>query len=144
MKNNLNKPSKAFWIIAIVGLLWNTMGVDGYLNQAYQTERFKLMYTEEQLEFIYNTPSWVMAAFAIAVFSSVLGCILLFFKKKLAKVFFLIGLIAVLIQTTYNGFINPGKELYGVMEYSMLIIIPLFAVFLFWFSKKCADDGILT
>ena len=144
MTKNPNKPSTAFWIIATIGFIWNAMGVDGYLNQAYQTERFKLMYTQEQLEFIYNTPSWVMAAFAVAVFSSVLGCILLFFRKKIAKTFFLIGLIAVLIQTTYNGFINPGKELYGVLEYSMLIIIPLFAVFLFWFSKNCAEDGILT
>ena len=144
MSNNPNKPSKNFWIIAVVGFIWNAMGVDGYLNQAYQTERFKLMYTEAQLDLIFNTPSWVMAAFAIAVFSSVLGCILLFFKKKLAKYLFLIGLIAVVIQTTYNVFINPGKAYYGYLEYTMLILIPLFSLFLFWFSKKCADDGILT
>ncbi|OAD45171.1 hypothetical protein [Polaribacter atrinae] len=144
MSQNPNKPSKAFWIVAVIGFIWNAMGVDGYINQAYQTERFKLMYTEAQLEVIYNIPSWVMAAFAIAVFSSVFACILLFFRKKLAKTFFLIGLIAVTIQTTYNLFINPGREWYGTLEYSMLIIIPLFSVFLFWFSKKCADDGILT
>jgi hypothetical protein len=144
MSQNPNKPSKAFWIVAIIGLIWNLMGVDGYLNQAYQTERFKSMYSKEQLEIIFNIPSWVMVAFAIAVFSSVFACILLFFRKKLAKTFFLIGLITVIIQTTYNLFINPGKEWYGYLEYSMLIIIPLFSVFLFWFSKKCADDGILT
>ncbi|WP_282072894.1 hypothetical protein [Polaribacter atrinae] len=144
MSQNPNKPSKAFWIVAVIGFIWNAMGVDGYINQAYQTERFKLMYTEAQLEVIYNIPSWVMAAFAIAVFSSVFACILLFFRKKLAKTFFLIGLIAVTIQTTYNLFINPGREWYETLEYSMLIIIPLFSVFLFWFSKKCADDGILT
>ncbi|WP_158837847.1 hypothetical protein [Polaribacter sp. L3A8] len=107
MSKNPNKPSIAFWIIAIIGFLWNAMGVDGYLNQAYQTERFKSMYSKEQLDIIFNVPSWVMAAFAIAVFSSVIACILLFFKKKLAKTFFLIGLIAVIIQTTYNLFINP-------------------------------------
>ncbi|MCL7765263.1 hypothetical protein MPF19_17715 [Polaribacter sp. Z014] len=144
MKKNPNKPSKAFWIIAVIGFIWSAMGVHGYLNQAYQTERFKLMYSEEQLDLIYNTPSWVMAAFAIAVFSSVFACVFLFFKKKLAKTFFLIGLIAVLLQSTYNAFLNPGKELYGSMDYTMLIMIPLFSVFLFWFSKKCADDGILT
>lgn len=144
MSQNPNKPSKAFWIVAVIGFIWNAMGVDGYINQAYQTERFKLMYTEAQLEVIYNIPSWVMAAFAITVFSSVFACILLFFRKKLAKTFFLIGLIAVTIQTTYNLFMNPGREWYGTLEYSMLIIIPLFSVFLFWFSKKCADDGILT
>lgn len=143
MTTKSNKPSVAFWIIGIIGLIWNLMGVDGYINQSYKTERFKAMYTEEQLEIIFNLPPWVTAAFAIAVFSSVLACIFLLLRKKIAKNFFLIGLLAVIIQTTYNLFINPGKEMYGSMEYSMLITIPLFAVFLYWYAKKCADDGIL-
>jgi hypothetical protein len=143
MTSNTNKPNTLFWIIGIIALIWNSMGIDGYINQVYQTERFKTMYTEEQLEIIFNLPSWVTAAFAIAVFSSVIASILFLMRKKLAKTFFLIGLIAVIVQTTYNVFMNPGKELYGAMEYSMLIMIPLFAVFLYWFTKKCADDGIL-
>ena len=143
MTDKMDKPSTAFWVIGIIGLIWNSMGVDGYINQAYQTDRFKLMYTEEQLDIIFNLPTWVTAAFAIAVFASVFACILFLMRKKLAKSFFLIGLIAVIIQTTYNAFLNPGKELYGYMEYSMLIMIPLFSVFLFWYSKKCADDGLL-
>lgn len=143
MTSNTNKPNTLFWIIGIIALIWNSMGIDGYINQVYQTERFKTMYTEEQLEIIFNIPSWVTAAFAVAVFSSVIACILFLMRKKLAKTFFLIGLIAVILQTIYNVFMNPGKEMYGVMEYSMLIMIPLFAVFLYWYTKKCADDGIL-
>jgi uncharacterized membrane protein len=143
MTINTNKPSTIFWIIGVIAFIWNSIGINGYLNQAYQTERFKKVYTQEQLEIIYNLPSWVTAAFAIAVFSSVIASILFLLRKKLAKIFFLIGLIAVIVQTSYNVFLNPGRELYGSMEYSMLIIIPLFAVFLYWFTKKCADDGIL-
>ena len=144
MTTNTNKPAKSFWIIGIIALIWNAMGIDGYINQAYQTDRFKSMYTEEQLEIIFNLPSWVTAAFAIAVFSSVFACILLLMRKKIAKIFFLIGLLAVIVQTTYNIFMNPGKEMYGAMEYSMLIMIPIFSIFLYWYSKKCADDGILS
>ena len=39
MTDNMNKPSKAFWVIGIIGLIWNSMGVDGYINQAYQTDQ---------------------------------------------------------------------------------------------------------
>jgi len=144
MTNSTKKPTAGFWIIGFIALIWNSMGVDGYINQAYKTERFKSMYTEDQLEIIFNLPSWVTAAFAIAVFSSVVACILLLMRKKLAKPFFLIGLIAVLVQTTYNIFMNPGKEMYRSMEYSMLILIPIFSIFLYWYSKKCTDKGILT
>jgi hypothetical protein len=74
----------------------------------------------------------------------VLACILLLLRKKLANIFFLIGLVAVFIQTSYNIFMNPGRDLYEVLEYAMLIMIPLFSLFLYWYTKKCADDGMLT
>ncbi|MFY9242618.1 MAG: hypothetical protein WAO74_06290 [Polaribacter sp.] len=143
MSEDQKKPGVLFWVIGVIAFIWNSMGIDGYLNQTYKTERFKSMYTEEQLEYIFNSPSWVTGVFAIAVFSSVIGCILLLLRKKLATTFFLIGLLAVIAQTGYNLFMNPGKELYGSMEYSMLIMIPLFAVFLYWYSKKCIKNGIL-
>lgn len=143
MSTTTTKPSVFFWVIGIIGLIWNSMGVDGYINQAYKTERFKSYYTEEQLDIIFNLPMWVTAAFAIAVFSSVLACILLLMRKKLAKNFFFIGLIAVIVQTTYNIFLNPGKEMYGSMEYSMLIMIPLFSIFLYLYSVKCADKEVI-
>ncbi len=65
------------------------MGIDGYLNQAYQTERFKTMYSEEQLEHIFNAPSWVTAAFAIAVFSSVIRLYFIIDEKEISKCIFL-------------------------------------------------------
>jgi len=83
----------------LIAIIWNLMGVDGYLNQTYKTERFKSMYSEEQLEIIFNSPSWVTAAFAMAVFSSVLAVILLLLRKKVANLFLVIGLLAVLVQT---------------------------------------------
>ena len=102
------KPNVGFWVISSIALIWNLMGVDGYLNQTYKTERFKSMYSEEQLEIIFNSPSWVTAAFAMAVFSSVLAVILLLLRKKVAKLFFVIGLLAVLVQTVYQCFMTLG------------------------------------
>ena len=138
------KPNVGFWVISSIALIWNLMGVDGYLNQTYKTERFKSMYSEEQLEIIFNSPSWVTAAFAMAVFSSVLAVILLLLRKKVAKLFFVIGLLAVLVQTVYNVFMNPGIELYGSMEHSMLTIIPLFSIFLVWYSRFVDAKGWLS
>tara|TARA_B100000809_G_C14724606_1_gene382676 strand:+ start:113 stop:547 length:435 start_codon:yes stop_codon:yes gene_type:complete len=144
MKTTATKPNTLFWVIGIFGLVWNALGVNRYINQAYQTERFKLMHSEAQLEIIFNLPAWVKAVFAIAVFSSLLACILLLLRKKLAKTFFLIGLIAVFVETFYHIFMNTGNNLFGVVEYAMLIIVPLFAMFLYWYTKKCADDEMLT
>ncbi len=97
MSNHSNKPSVIFWVIAVLALLWNSMGINAYIQQAYKTDSFKEMYSAEQLEIINNLPSWYTAIFAIAVFVSVLGCILLLLRKRLAINVFLIACIAVVI-----------------------------------------------
>ncbi|MBL4904804.1 MAG: hypothetical protein JKZ00_02010, partial [Flavobacteriaceae bacterium] len=50
MSNSTNKPTTVFWIIGVLALIWNAMGVDAYIQQAYNTQRYQEMYTPEQLE----------------------------------------------------------------------------------------------
>ncbi|MEQ6124053.1 hypothetical protein AAON49_07640 [Pseudotenacibaculum sp. MALMAid0570] len=146
MSENSNKPNVLFWIIGIVALLWNAMGVKAYLDQAYQTDAFKEMYKDspELLEIVNNLPSWYTALFAIAVFGSTLACILLLLRKNLAKLLFFLSLIAVIVQTGYNLFMNDGKEHYDAFQYSMLILIPVIAVFLYLYSKSASRKGWLS
>ncbi len=90
MTNSSTKPPIWFWVISVIALLWNLMGVNAYLQQAYQTESFQAMYdTPELLELVNSTPAWATAAFAIAVFAGALGCIVFTLKKKLGKTFIL-------------------------------------------------------
>lgn len=146
MTNNSNKPNVLFWIVGIIGLLWNGMGVKAYLDQAYQTDAFKEMYVEtpQLLEIVNNLPTWYTAVFAIAVFGSTLACLLLLLRKNLAKLLFFLSLIAVIVQTLYNLFMNEGKEFYGTFQYSMLIMIPIISAFLYVYSKKVSEKGWLS
>ncbi len=145
MSESTNKPNATFWVIGVIALLWNAMGVDAYIQQAYNTERHQAMYSDpKQLEIVNNLPSWLTAVFAIAVFAGLLGCILMLFKKKMANLFFKLSLFAVIIQTIYNLFINEGKEMYGAFEYSMLISIPIAAIFLMLYAKKSTEKGWLS
>ncbi len=142
MSQTTNKPSVPFWVIGVLALIWNAMGVDAYIQQAYNTERHLAMYPDpKQLEIVNNLPSWLTAVFAIAVFSGLFGCLFLLLRKNIANLLFKVSLLAVLIQTIYNLFINEGKEFYGSFEYSMLIMIPAFALFLVWYTKKSTAKG---
>lgn len=138
---NSSKPNILFWIISIIALLWNAMGVNAYIQQAYKTDAFKAMYEEEHLEMVLNTPSWVMAAFALAVFGGLLGCILLLLRKKLALIVFLISLIAIIIQMTYNVFLSKALEVYGPGVVIMPIMVIVVAVYLYFYTKKSIDRG---
>ena len=142
MTDSKNKPTAIFWVVGIIALIWNAMGVDAYIQQAYNTERHQAMYPDpKQLEIVNNLPTWLTAVFAIAVFSGVLGCIFLLLRKNIANFLFKLSLLAVIIQTIYNLFMNEGKEFYGSFEYSMLLMIPVFALFLVWYTKKATTKG---
>lgn len=135
------KPPIWFWIVSVLALLWNAMGVMQYLGQAYNTEAFRANYTAEQLDLITNTPAWVVAAFAIAVFGGVLGCLLLLFRKKLAYTLFLISLIGVVIQMIYNLFIAKSVAIYGPSAVVMTLMIIVIALSLLRFSKLAVNKN---
>ena len=141
MNTTSTKPNTAFWIIAAIALLWNLMGVMQFFMQAMNTETFRAQYTPEQLVIADALPLYYIVIFAVAVIASAIGALFLILRKKLAIPFLLVGLIAVLIQTGYNLFINDGKSAYGPFEYAMLVMIPLAAFLLWWYSKYCDRQG---
>ncbi|MFI0429129.1 hypothetical protein [Mariniflexile sp. HMF6888] len=130
MTNLKEKPPVWFWIVSVIALLWNAMGVKEYLGQAYQTESWRAALTDEQFEMISSFPSWLTAAFAIAVFAGALGSLGLLLRKKWAYMLLVVSLIAVIAQM---GYILIQGHFDGI---GMTISIIAFAIFLVWFSKK--------
>ncbi len=136
-----NKPPIWFWILSVLALLWNAMGVNQYLQQAYNTESFRALYTPEQLALTDSTPAWATAAFAIAVFGSVLACVLLLLRKKLAKTVFIIALIAIVVQMTHGLIIAKSYEVTSAFQTSMAIIVPIVGLLLYLFAKRSIEKG---
>jgi len=143
MKNASNKPTTAFWIITVVALLWNIMGVLAYLGQAFMTEEALSLLPEADQLYYNNVPAWVTAAFAIAVFGGTIGCIALFLRKKIALLLFILSLLGILTQSTYTFFIQDYVEITG-KNIGMPITIIIFAAFLIWFSMDSQKKEILT
>tara|TARA_R110002126_G_C10438920_1_gene498771 strand:- start:563 stop:994 length:432 start_codon:yes stop_codon:yes gene_type:complete len=138
------KPSTSFWVISAIGLLWNLLGANQYVQQAYKTDAFKSLYTQEQLEIIANMPAWATAAFAVGVFGGVLGCILLLLRKKQAKLLFQISLLGIIVQMIYNFFIANITEVYGPLAIIMPIMILIIALFLLSYARQAAKKDLLS
>jgi hypothetical protein len=138
-----NKPNTGFWIIAVIALIWNIMGVFAFLGQTFlMNDDARALMTAEQLELIDSTPTWVTVIFAIAVISGLLGCILLLLRKKMAVSLFGLSLITVLIQMGYSWFATTAAEVYGpVQGYVMPLIVIVIAIFLYYYSKGAAQKG---
>lgn len=133
-----NKPPIWFWIISVIALIWNGMGVNQYLQQAYDTESYRTMYSAEQLEIAANMPAWVTAAFAIAVFGGVLAAFGLLLRKSWSVKLWYLSLVAVIVQMGYvliNGYAS---------SIVMTIMIIVFAFFFVWFSRMAEAKGWLS
>lgn len=146
MTNSMNKPPIWFWIVSVIALLWNAMGVMAYLADAYMTEEMISQLDERQQAFqALDVASWATACYALAVFSGFLGCVFLLMRKSWAKPMFIISLIAVLGQVLHNYVIN---DIYADMnltvsafELSMAIAIPVVAILLILFARDSARNN---
>jgi len=132
------KPTPKFYIIGVLALIWNLMGVGAYLIQAFMTEEMiATLAEEEQAEFLVEYPAWYTVLFALAVFGGALACVLLLARKKIAYYFFLMSGICAIAQ---QGYLLATVTLSNVV---MPIMIIIFCIFLIWYSKRCITEGIL-
>ena len=141
MESNHKLPI-TFWIIAIVGLVWNAMGVFNYFIQTFISDAALASLPEEQQSLLNATPAWINIVFAIAVFGGFLGCLALLLKKAWAIPLFLISLIAIVVQMGYSTFMTDASKVYSVfMAVVMPIIVIAIGLFLWYYAKSSERKG---
>ena len=139
-----SKPSTAFWIISVVALVWNLMGVMAFIGQMMITPEALALLPPDQQELYSNVPLWATIAFGIAVWGSVLGCVLLLVRKKLAVSVLSIAFAGILVQMVHSLVISKSIEVYGPGGMIMPILVILIGGFLVWYSRKAAALGWLS
>ena len=140
--NTITKPTPLYWLISIVALFWNFMGIIAYLGQAYISDDALKMLPEENQLYFSNVPAWVTAAFAVAVFGGFLGAIGLIIRKKWAYFLFVISFLALVAQHVYNFFIQNYIEMTG-SQMILPIVTFIVALFLIYFSKQKSQQSVL-
>lgn len=141
MTNGSVKPPSWFWVVSILALLWNLMGVGAYLTQAFTPDDIIAQMEQAMQDLINQTPAWVTAAFAIAVWAGALGSLLLLLRKKLAHIVLIISFIGIVVQMFYNVFISNSIEVYGPGGLAMPIMTLLIGIGLIFLAKKGISAG---
>ena len=104
---------KHLWIVGIVSLLWNAMGAVDYVMTETHNEAYMGQYTAEQLEYFYSFPTWFIAFWAIAVWSSVLGSVLLLLRIRWAGAAFFVSLLAMIPTSALQLRPERGRLAHG-------------------------------
>lgn len=132
------------WVVGVVALLWNAIGAFDYVMTQTRNPQYMAAFTQQQLDYFYGFPAWVVAAWAIAVWGGVLGAVLLLLRRRLAVPVFLASLVAMVITTVHNFLLSNGLEVFSdTFSRVFTALIFVVAVALYLYARSLADKGVL-
>lgn len=143
MNETAVKTPVHLWIIGILAVLWNAMGAFDYSATQFRAEFYMSQFTAEQLEYFYAFPSWMKAAWAIAVWGSLLGSLGLLLRKSSAVWMFGAAILGLACSSVYNFVLSNGLEVMGSGGAMFTAIIWVIALLLFFYARAMAKRGVL-
>jgi hypothetical protein len=142
---NQQKTPISYWIISIIGLLWNSVGAFDYVMTKTRNAEYLKQFTPEQIVYFESFPLWGNICWGLGVWGAVAGSLLLLLRSRHAVLAFMIALVG-LAGSTANQFMVGEKsviDIIGPVAIYMTIAIWLITFALFLFSRKSKSNGIL-
>ena len=113
----------SFWVVCIIGLVWNAGGAVNYLMQTNMEFVSSMPATHQAI--IVGRPIWATAGFAIGVFGGVLGCIFLLLKRRSSINILLMSLIGIIVTMVHTIDVAMSDTEFSVLEIIVMVILPL-------------------
>jgi hypothetical protein len=133
------------WVLGILSLLWNAFGCYDYV----MAHTGGLAYFEnagldaEAFAWFQAMPAWTTAAWAIGVWVSLLGSVLLLARSRYAAPAFLVSLIGALASFGYRLSSERPASLDGTAAIVEPLVISIVIVAQWYYAKRMTDAGVL-
>lgn len=131
------------WIVGGLALLWNAMGAFDYLATMIEFEPYMSSFSEEQLEYFYGFPAWVVSTWAVAVWGAFFGAIALLLRSRWAVWLFGASLVGFVLTSLYNFVLSNGAEIMGGVGVAFSAAIGIIAILLVIYARRMSARGVL-
>jgi hypothetical protein len=128
------------WLVGIVTLLFNAMGVLSYVT----TELGMLAemgMTPEQIAFMDSYPAWAIGLWALGVWGAFAGSVLLLLRLKWAVTAMMVALVGLIGTTIYNYALTTVPE--SMQAPALDAAIWAVTLFLLFYARRMAAAGVL-
>lgn len=131
-----------FWIVGVVSLLWNSFGAFDYSMSHLKGEAYYRAagMSEAQIALMATYPSWMHAVWAIGVWGSFAGAILLLLRSRWSVAAFSISLLGVIGNLAYTAMTPAVAQAMGV---AMPLLILAICLLLLGYARAMANRGVL-
>ena len=135
-----SRPPTWFWIVAVLGLLWELFGVAMYLMHVGVLPNSQEM-SEAERSLMESSPVWVTGLFAIGVFAGALGTLGLVLRRSWARPLLILSMIAVILQ--FGGWLlaTDAIAVIGPSVFAMPAVIVAVAILLAWLASIAVRRG---
>ena len=143
MKETTVKTPIHLWLVGILSVVWNAVGAFDYTATQYRLESYMSQFTPEQLEYFYGFPVWMDAAWAIAVWGSLLASFGLLLRKAWSAWLFGVAIFGLAATSVYSFFLTNGKAIMGSDATMFTALIWVIALFLYFYARAMAERKVL-
>lgn len=130
-----------YWVVAVLALLWSLAGCFAYISQMTMSPADFARLPQAQQDIWNASPGWVNAAYAVAVWSGLAGAVGLLLRKAFARPFFMLSLLAVIVQFGWVFSSTDIMTTVGPSSVAFPLCIALIALLLIWFSGWASKRG---
>jgi hypothetical protein len=132
------------WLVGIIGFLWSSMGVVSFMLTQMNVEAVMSRFPPQQREYFASFPWWAVAFWAISVFGSVIGCLLLLLKKRIAFPVLLASVIGAIVYNLGGLFLLGGMKVMRETGGLGLTAVPIvFTTLLVCYARAMSEKGVL-
>lgn len=133
------------WVVGVVAVLWNGIGAYDYvMTMVGGVDYLRQAGLSEALVAAFGAmPMWVSVAWPLAVWSAVLGSVLLLARSRWAFPVFVTSLIVYLANQVHHYGLSEIGALSGTSGLAIAATIALSLVFLIWYARMMTRRGVL-
>jgi hypothetical protein len=132
-----------FWLVTLIALLWNGFGGYDYTMSHLQGETYyrQMGMSDAVIAFMATYPTWMHAVWAVGVWGSVLGSILLLSRSRWALHAFTLSVLGAIGNLLYTAMTPGAAEAMGGLTMPLVIIAA--CLFFIWYSWTMTKRGVL-
>lgn len=130
------KVPASFGVIAVIGLLWNCFGAYLYVMARMNPDAALAGADPAMKDYFLSQPIWANIGYGLGIWGSFFGSVAMVLRSRHAATLFLVSLIGAALS-------HLAQAMAGVIPVGLAIVIMGIIAFLWWYCRRCVQQGLL-
>jgi hypothetical protein len=130
------KVPMQFWVVAIIGLLWNCFGAYLYMLARLDPQTALAGADPAMRDYVANQPIWANLGYGLGIWGSFFGSVAMVLRSRFAVPLFAISFVGALVS-------HVGQAMAGVIPIPLAATIMIVITALWWYSRRSQAQCLL-